>query len=89
MKRYSFLLSKRARKELAKLDKSVQVVIVSWIQKNIKGTSNPRLHGKPLAGNKKGYWRYRIGNYRIVAEIKDEELVIIAITIASRSELYK
>lgn len=89
MKRYSFLLSKRAKKELAKLDKSVQVVIVSWIQKNIKGTSNPRLHGKPLTGNKKGYWRYRVGNYRIVAEIEDEELVIIAITIANTSEVYK
>ena len=89
MKRYSFLLSKRAKKELAKLDKSVQVVIVSWIQKNIKGTSNPRLHVESLAGNKKVYWRYRIGNYRVVAEIKDEELVIIAITIANRREAYK
>lgn len=89
MNRYSFLLSKRAKKELAKLDKSVQIMIVSWIKKNIKDTSNPRLHGKSLAGNKKGYWRYRIGNYRIIAEIKDKEFIIIAITIAHRSEVYK
>lgn len=89
MKRYSFLLSKRAKKGLAKLDKSVQIMIVSWIKKNIKDTTNPRLHGKSLAGNKKGYWRYRIGNYRIIAEIKDEKFIIIAITIAHRSEVYK
>lgn len=89
MNRYSFLLSKRAKKELAKLDKSVQIMIVSWIKKNIKDTSNPRLHGKSLAGNKKGYWRYRIGNYRIIAEIKDVKFIIIAITIAHRSEVYK
>lgn len=89
MRKYTFLFSKRAKKELGKLDKSVQGVIVSWIQKNIKDTSNPRIHGKALAGDKRGYWRYRIGDYRIIAEIQDEEFIIIAVAIAHRSEVYK
>ena len=89
MKKYAFLFSKRAKKELAKLDKSVQTLIISWIKKNIKDTENPREHGKALTGDKKGYWRYRIGNYRLIAEIKDEEFIIIAVTIAHRSEVYK
>lgn len=89
MKKYSFLLSKRAKKELGKLDKSVQSLIVSWIRKNIKDSSDPRVHGKALMGDKKGYWRYRVGNYRIIAEINDDEFVIIAVTIAHRSEVYE
>ena len=89
MKPYSILLSKRAKKELSKLDKSVQSLIASWIQKNLQGTGNPRLHGKPLSEDKKGYWRYRVGNYRIIAEIMDEELTIIAVSIAHRSDVYK
>lgn len=85
---FSVLLTKRAKKELTKLDTPVKKMIVSWIEKNIKNTTNPRLYGKALTGNKKNYWRYRVGNYRIVVEIRDTELVIIALTIAHRSSVY-
>ncbi len=81
--------SKRAQKELAKLDFSVKKMLKAWIDKNLVGTENPRQHGKQLTGDKSQYWRYRVGNYRIVAEIIDDELVIIAVTIAHRSEVYK
>lgn len=40
-------------------------------------------------GDKKGYWRYRVGNYRIIAEINDDEFIIVAVTIAPRSEAYE
>lgn len=89
MKEFSVLLTKRAKKELSKLDASVRRGIVSWIEKNIKGTTNPRIHGKALTGDKKGYWRYRVGNYRIVAEIRDTEFVVIAVSIAHRSSVYE
>lgn len=85
---FSVLFTKRAKKELTKLDYPIQKMIVSWIEKNIKGTTNPRLYGKALAGDKKNYWRYRIGNYRIIAEIRDTEFVIIAVSIAHRSSVY-
>ena len=51
--------------------------------------ADPRDFGKGLSGNKKGYWRYRIGDYRLLCEILDRELVIIAITVDHRSVIYK
>lgn len=88
MKEFAVLFTKRAKKELSKLDVSVQKVIVAWIAKNIKGTTEPRKQGKALKGDKKGYWRYRVGNYRIIADIRDEELVVVAVSIAHRNSVY-
>ena len=47
------------------------------------------LHGKALSGNLKGLWRYRIGDYRLIADIQDNELVIVAIDIGHRREIYR
>ena len=89
MNEYSLFFSKRAKKELLKIDKPIRHTIVSWMEKNITGTANPRLHGKALTGDLTGYWRYRVGNYRIVAEIRDTEFVVIAVSIAHRSSVYE
>ncbi len=50
---------------------------------------DPRLRGKGLTGNLSGYWSYRIGDWRILAEIRDEELAIIAIGLGHRSTIYR
>jgi mRNA interferase RelE/StbE len=50
---------------------------------------NPRLSGKALQGDLKGLWRYRVGNYRLIAQIKDNELIILVIEIGHRKEVYK
>lgn len=50
---------------------------------------DPTLRGKALAGNLRGYWRYRIGNYRVICEIDRGKLIVIAITIAHRREIYR
>lgn len=52
-------------------------------------TLNPREHGKPLKGNLKDYWRYRVGNYRIIAEIDDAKIRIVIIEIGHRRKIYK
>ncbi len=56
-------------------------MVTSWIRKNLEGIDDPRRIGKALAGNKRGYWRYRIGDYRLICTIEDEKLVIIALNI--------
>ena len=89
MNEYSILFSKRAKKDLSKIDKPIRHTIVSWIEKNIMGTANPRLHGKALTGALTGYWRYRVGNYRIVAEIRYTDFVVIAVSIANRRRVYE
>ncbi len=71
------------------MDRSVQKLITSWIEKNLIDTENPRLHGKGLSGDKSGYWRYRVGDYRILADIRDDEIIIIIVEIGHRREIYK
>lgn len=75
-------------KHFKRLDNSIQIMVSNWIKKHLINTDNPRAHGKPLNANLKGYWRYRIGNYRLLVDIKDSELTIISVEIAHRSTVY-
>ena len=67
----------RFDKEFKKLDKYTQQMIKSWIGKNLQNCENPRAHGKGLTANKSGQWRYRIGDYRLLCLIQDQELIIL------------
>jgi len=86
---YQVRFSENVVKELKKLDKQTARVIKNWIAKNLVDTMDPRLHGKPLKGNLQGIWRYRVGDYRLFAEIIDEELVVFLVDIGHRREVYK
>ncbi|MBQ9887249.1 MAG: type II toxin-antitoxin system RelE/ParE family toxin [Lachnospiraceae bacterium] len=63
-------------------------MIKAWIEKNLVGTSDPRAHGKGLTSNRSGQWRYRVGDYRILADIQDDTLIILVIDIGHRSKIY-
>ena len=76
-------------RQFKKLDPSVQRLVKNWITKHLSNCEDPRVYGKGLVAEFKGYWRYRIGDYRLIAEIIDDEMVIIAIAIAHRSEVYR
>lgn len=76
---YKIEYSDRAIKQIKKLDKQTQFLIKSWIDKNLIGTSNPRQHGKGLTSNRSGQWRYRVGNYRILADIQDYKVVVLVL----------
>ncbi len=89
MRRYNVELSDRFKREFRKLDKYTQRIIRAWIDKNLVNCENPREHGKGLTANRSGQWRYRIGDYRIICLIEDERLVILALTVGHRSEIYK
>lgn len=85
---YHVNLTETAKKQLSKLDKNTQRLITSWLKKNIDGCEDPRIHGKPLAANLKDKWRYRIGDYRVICEIQDNKLIVLAISIGHRKEIY-
>lgn len=85
---YHVNLTETAKKQLSKLDKYTQRLITSWLKKNIDGCEDPRIHGKPLVANLKGKWRYRIGDYRVICEIQDNKLIVLAISIGHRKEIY-
>ena len=76
-------------KKLSKTNKAIAKLLKKWILENLINTQNPKQRGKALTGNLKGLWRYRVGSYRIVVEIKDEVLLILIIEISDRRETYK
>ncbi len=76
-------------KQLKKLDPQTQRIIRNWIGKNLVGTVDPRIHGKPLKGELAGVWRYRIGDYRLFATIEDDRLLIFLFEIGHRREIYR
>jgi len=86
---FRIVFSEKALKQLKKLDRSTASLITGWLRKNIEGCSNPRQHVKGLTADRSGQWRYRVGSYRIVAEIKDEVLLILIIEIPDRRKLTK
>ncbi len=87
--RYTVKFTERARKNLLKLDKSTSKLILAWIRKNLENCEDPRRHGKALTANLSGQWRYRVGNYRILAQIDDNEITILVLEIGHRRDIYK
>ena len=87
--RYVVNTTERFDKEFRKLDRYTQRMIKAWIDKNLVGCVNPRHHGKGLTSNRSGQWRYRIGDYRLICEIQDDKLVILALTVGHRRDIYK
>ncbi|MDO4814226.1 MAG: type II toxin-antitoxin system RelE/ParE family toxin [Gemella sp.] len=86
---YQVHYSKRAPKQIKKLDRGVQRLLFSWIDKNLDGTANPRQHGKGLVGDRSNEWRYRIGDYRLICDIQDNKMIILALEVGRRKEVYK
>lgn len=86
---YELKYEAKAVKQIKKLDPATRNLIKTWIEKNLLNTDNPRQHGKGLTGTLSQYWRYRVGDYRILAEINDTEIVIIIVEVGHRREIYR
>lgn len=79
--------SDKAKKQFVKLDKPVQNQMRKFLD-SLKNLQNPRTRGKELVGNRRGIWRYRVGDYRILCQIKDKELCIFVVEVGHRKEVY-
>ena len=88
MNGYSVEIAEEAAKKIRKLDRETQHLILSYINRNLKNCQDPRASGKALSGPLRGLWRYRIGDYRLLAEIRDREMVVIAVNLGHRSKIY-
>ena len=75
-------------RELGLRDPTTAKLILGWLRKNLEGCSDPRAHGKSLKGNRHGEWRYRIGDYRVIADIQDDKVLILVLEIGHRREIY-
>lgn len=76
----------RSRKALKRLDKIVQQRIVNYLDTRV--APNPRQYGDPLTGDKKGLWRYRVGDYRIIAELSEGKLLVLVVQLGHRKDVY-
>lgn len=70
------------------MDKKSAKKIVDFMQERVSPLDNPRISGKPLKGDLGVFWRYRVGDYRVLCEIRDGELVILAALIGHRKDIY-
>ena len=85
---YKLVFTKSYDKDFSKIDYTDKKLILAWIEKNLLNTAEPRYYGKALKGTKKRLWRYRIGKYRMIVEIRDAELVVLCLNIATRGSIY-
>ena len=85
---YTVRFSVVALKKLKKMDRYQTALLVGWIEKNLVDCIDPRVQGKALVANHKGKWRYRVGDYRLLALIEDKEIVITLIDVGHRKDIY-
>jgi mRNA interferase RelE/StbE len=89
MSKWKVKLKGSAAKSLKSLDTGTKQRIERFIGLLIE-TDNPRSYGKALQGKRyAGLWRYRIGDYRLICQIKDSELIILLLEIGHRKDIYK
>lgn len=79
-----------ALKDLKKLDRAVQQRLVGFLRTRLSGLDDPRSLGEPLAGARLGtYWKYRVGDWRIICDIQDQKILVRVLCIGSRREVYR
>ena len=79
-----------AIRQLKKLDKSIALRVFDYMDERVASIDDPRTLGKSLSGPKLGaYWRYRVGDMRIICSIQDGEMCVLVIEIGNRREVYR
>jgi mRNA interferase RelE/StbE len=79
-----------AKKQLYKLDPQAARRIVDFMDERVAASENPRSSGKALTGPMLGtYWRYRLGDYRIICDLQDDALRVLVIEIGNRRDVYR
>ena len=77
-------------KQLKKLDKQITLRVLDFLDERVAALTDPRTLGKNLKGPKMGeYWRYRVGDIRIICNISDGQMTVLVIEIGNRREVYR
>jgi mRNA interferase RelE/StbE len=85
---YRVEYTSKALKQLKKMDRQTAAFIISYIEKKLVNCTDPRRFGKSLQCNLKNKWRYRVGNYRILAKIKDDRIIIVILEVGHSRSIY-
>jgi len=76
-------------KTLRKIDRQDAHRILGYLRERVNGQTNPRLVGRPLKGEDPELWRYRVGDYRVICELRDEALIVLVVKVGHRREVYR
>jgi len=86
---WSIRFDPRAERELARLDRQVQIRILRFLRERIAPLADPRELGEALTGPLRSFWKYRVGHYRVIVDLQHEELVILIVRIGHRGSIYR
>jgi mRNA interferase RelE/StbE len=86
---WAYRFDERALKELRKLGHQAQRDILAYLDARVAGRADPRRVGKALKADLAGLWRYRVGDYRVLCQIKDNELLVLVIAVGHRKDVYR
>ena len=78
-----------AEAQLSRLDPQTARRIAAFMRDRVTSLDNPRLIGHPLHGDRRGYWSYRVGDWRVICDIRDEVLIVLVVEIDHRSRVYR
>ncbi len=77
------------QKDMRKIDRQTQQRIKKYLKERIIVHDDPRQLGKPLSGELSGFWRYRVGDYRLICELQDEVMTVLVVQVGHRREIYR
>jgi len=79
-----------AKKELAKLDRQVARRLIDFLKNRVLNLRDPRSVGQALRGSTLGdFWKYRVGDFRIIASIQDDRMIVLVLRVGNRSDIYR
>jgi mRNA interferase RelE/StbE len=85
---WAYRFDARALKELRRLGEPAQRAILAYLDERIAGDADPRRFGKGLKADLAGLWRYRVGDYRVLCQIRDGELLVLVVAVGHRRDIY-
>jgi mRNA interferase RelE/StbE len=89
VKTWRIEITRTATRQITKLDRRAQEEIMRFLRERLSSAENPRQWGRALQGEKRGLWRYRVGDYRIICEIKDKEITVVVLELGHRKDVYR
>ncbi|MGA8763074.1 MAG: type II toxin-antitoxin system RelE/ParE family toxin [Candidatus Sulfotelmatobacter sp.] len=89
MKTWQIEITRTAEKQITKLGRAAQQSILRFLRDRLALADNPRQWGRALQGEKRGLWRYRVGDYRLICDIQDDKIVVVVLEVGHRKDVYR
>ena len=89
MKIWRIEITRTATKQITKLDRRAKEAILQLLRERLSPAENPRQWGRALQGEKRGLWRYRVGDYRLICDFKNEEITVLVLELGHRKDVYR